>query len=134
MLPGTFDDAEREPHLCHRVNADGAAVLACLEQEIGLVTFSSDLVFDGNRAAPTWKVMLLPLNVYGHSKAMAEMGLGNSSLLTSHSHQCFLWTVGRVQLLAIALRTLASGHSFAADDTVVSPTYVPDLVNATSTI
>jgi len=31
--------------------------------------------------------------------------------------------------LAIALRTLASGHSFAAaDDTVVSPTYVPDLV------
>jgi len=30
------------------VNADGAAVLAaaCLEQEIGLVTFSSDLVFE----------------------------------------------------------------------------------------
>jgi len=24
------DDAEREPHLCHRVNADGAAVLAGL--------------------------------------------------------------------------------------------------------
>jgi len=40
--------------ICARVNADGAAVLAtaCLEQEIGLVTFSSDLVFDGNRAAP----------------------------------------------------------------------------------
>jgi len=46
-----------------------------------------------------------------------------------------LWAVGRVQLLTIALRTLASGHSFvAADDTVVSPTYVPDLVNATLSV
>ena len=34
--------------------------------------------------------------------------------------------------LAIALRTLASGQRFlAASDGVVSPTYVPDLVNAT---
>jgi len=59
------DDAEQEPHLCHRVNADGAAVLAaaCLERR-GLVTFSSDLVFDGNRAAPTWKVMLLHRLMY----------------------------------------------------------------------
>jgi dTDP-4-dehydrorhamnose reductase len=69
------DDAEREAHLCRCINADGAAILAtaCLEQEIGLVTFSSDLVFDGNRTAPYQESdAVAPLNVYGHSKAIAE--------------------------------------------------------------
>lgn len=68
-------DAEREPHLCRRIDADGAEILAaaCLEQEIGLVTFSSDLVFDGNCAAPYLESdTVAPLNVYGYSKSMAE--------------------------------------------------------------
>jgi len=36
----------------------------CLEQEIGLVTFSSDLVFDGNHAAPVESDAVAPLNVW----------------------------------------------------------------------
>ncbi|HEY9622064.1 MAG TPA: family 1 glycosylhydrolase, partial [Crinalium sp.] len=45
------DDAEREPHVCRLINADGAAILAdaCVRHEIALVAFSSDLVFDGTQ-------------------------------------------------------------------------------------
>ena len=48
------DDAERERAACFRENADGPAVLAeaCASRGIGLVTFSSDLVFDGTKGSP----------------------------------------------------------------------------------
>ncbi len=129
------DDAEREPHLCHRINADGAAILAaaCLEQEIGLVTFSSDLVFDGNCAAPYLESdTVAPLNVYGHSKVMAErwvLATYPCSLVIRTSASFGPWD--EYNFLATALGSLASGRLFVASDTVVSPTYVPDLVNAT---
>ena len=129
------DDAEREPHLCRSINADGAAILAaaCLKQEIGLVTFSSDLVFDGHRAAPYLESdAVAPLNVYGHSKAMAErwvLATHPSSLVIRTSALFGPWD--EYNFLAIALGTLASGRPFVASDAVVSPTYVPDLVNAT---
>lgn len=130
------DDAEGEPDLCRSINTDGAAILAatCFEQEIGLVTFSSDLVFDGNRATPYVESdAVAPLNVYGDSKAMAETAVLATypcSLVIRTS--AFFGPWDEYNFLAIALRTLASGRSFvAANDTVVSPTYVPDLVNAT---
>ncbi|HBY79155.1 MAG TPA: dTDP-4-dehydrorhamnose reductase, partial [Cyanobacteria bacterium UBA11148] len=48
------DDAEREPDICLRVNAEGPAILAaaCARQGVALLTFSSDLVFDGTGANP----------------------------------------------------------------------------------
>src|SRR5919198_771996 len=48
------DDAEHEPRRCRRENADGPAVLACecARRAVPLVTFSSDLVFDGEKRAP----------------------------------------------------------------------------------
>jgi len=76
MLPGTFvDDAERELHLC-RVNADGAAVLAaaCLEQEIGLVTFHPTSCLMVIMLLPTWKVMLLRLMYTGIAKPWQRNG------------------------------------------------------------
>jgi dTDP-4-dehydrorhamnose reductase len=129
------DDAEWESHLCHHINADGAAILAtaCLEQEIGLVTFSSDLVFDGNCAVPYLESdTVAPLNVYGHSKVMAErwvLATHPCSLVIRTSAIFGPWD--EYNFLALALGSLASGRLFVALDTVVSPTYVPDLVNAT---
>ena len=130
------DDAEREPHLCRRINADGAAILAeaCVQHAISFVTFSSDLVFDGDRANPYLESSeVSPLSVYGHSKAMAEQWVLEKhpcSLVIRTSAFFNPWD--EYNFLAIALRTLGSGQRFiAASDTVVSPTYVPDLVNAT---
>ncbi|MDX2100036.1 MAG: family 1 glycosylhydrolase [Leptolyngbyaceae cyanobacterium bins.59] len=129
------DDAERESHLCRRINADGAAILAnaCGKRNMGLITFSSDLVFDGDRQHPYLESdQVAPLNVYGHSKAQAERWV-------LHHHPCslmirtsaFFGPWDEYNFLTIALRTLKAGHSFsAAEDAIVSPTYVPDLANA----
>jgi dTDP-4-dehydrorhamnose reductase len=129
------DDAEREPHLCLRINADGAAILAdaCVQRNIGLINFSSDLVFDGERSQPYLESDgVAPLNVYGHSKAQAERWV-------LHHHPCslvirtsaFFGPWDEYNFLTTVLRTLRAGQVFtAAEDAIVSPTYVPDLVNA----
>jgi dTDP-4-dehydrorhamnose reductase len=130
------DEAEQEPHLCRRINAEGAGLLAeaCVQRQISLVTFSSDLVFDGNRNKPYLESdTVAPLNVYGYSKAVAEqwvLSVHPCSLVIRTS--AFFGPWDGYNFLTIALRTLAAGQSFvAAEDAVVSPTYVPDLVHAT---
>ncbi|MBD2113869.1 MULTISPECIES: family 1 glycosylhydrolase [Cyanophyceae] len=129
------DDAERESHLCRSINTDGAAILAesCAQRNIGLITFSSDLVFDGDRQQPYLESdPVAPLNVYGHSKAQAERQVLHhhpDSLVIRTS--AFFGPWDDHNFLTIALRTLKAGQPFlAAEDAIVSPTYVPDLVNA----
>ena len=130
------DDAEHSPHLCRQINANGAALLAkaCAEQDIAFVTFSSDLVFDGTRTVPYVEGdRVAPLNVYGQSKAIAErwvLDLNARALVIRTS--AFFGPWDDYNFLTIARRTLAAGQPFfAAEDAVISPTYAPDLVNAT---
>lgn len=129
------DDAEREPQLCRRENTAGAILLAtaCARRGLPFVTFSSDLVFDGTKRAPYLEGdQTVPLNVYGQSKADAEAGVlaahpGALALRTS----AFFGPWDRYNFVTIALRELQAGQPFiAADDTVISPTYVPDLAHA----
>jgi dTDP-4-dehydrorhamnose reductase len=129
------DDAEREVERCLRENAEGARVLAqaCARRGASLVTFSSDLVFDGEKVAPYVESdAVSPLNVYGRSKAEAErrvLAAHPGALVVRTS--AFFGPWDEYNFATILLRTLASGRRFvAADDSVVSPTYVPDLVNA----
>jgi dTDP-4-dehydrorhamnose reductase len=130
------DDAERERDACFRENTDGPAILAaaCAARGIALVTFSSDLVFDGTKGAPYVEGdPPNPLNVYGESKAAAErrvLAADPSALVIRTS--AFFGPWDAYNFVTIALRTLAEGRPFeAASDGVVSPTYVPDLVHAT---
>jgi len=130
------DDAEREPERCLRENTVGAQVLAALSarHNVRLVTFSSDLVFDGKADLPyTESARTAPLNVYGRGKAEAErevLRLLPSALVIRTS--AFFGPWDEYNFVTIALRTLARRQTFrAADDAVVSPTYVPDLVHAT---
>ncbi|MCA1645060.1 MAG: sugar nucleotide-binding protein [Chloroflexi bacterium] len=130
------DDAEHEPETCFRENATGPATLAdaCARLGIPLVTFSSDLVFDGRSTRPYIESDVPdPLNVYGVSKARAE-----ASVLARHSNALVIRTSAffgpwdEFNFVTIALRELEQGHPFvAANDCVVSPTYVPDLVHTT---
>ncbi|HKP86293.1 MAG TPA: SDR family oxidoreductase, partial [Blastocatellia bacterium] len=129
------DDAEGEADLCRRENSDGPATLAaaCARRRVALLTFSSDLVFDGRASAPYVESdEVAPLNVYGRSKAEAEtlvLRAHPSALVIRTS--AFFGPWDEHNFLTIALNQLADGRSFvAASDTVISPTYVPDLVNA----
>src|SRR5215213_4845278 len=128
-------DAEREPDACFRENAAGAETLAraCAARGIPLVTFSSDLVFDGRLGRAY--VESDPVNpgcVYGASKADAERRVGAAhpgSLIVRTS--AFFGPWDRYNFIWAALNAFAAGRTFAAGSDVVSPTYVPDLVHVT---
>jgi dTDP-4-dehydrorhamnose reductase len=130
------DDAEAERAGCLAANARGAARLAraCHERAISFTTFSSDLVFDGAAGRPYAEDdQPNPLNVYGESKAEAERDvrlLCPDALIIRTA--AFFSPYDPYNFAAHVARTLAGGQSVAAaQDLVISPTYVPDLVSAT---
>jgi dTDP-4-dehydrorhamnose reductase len=130
------DDAESDGDACRRANVTEPVILAsaCRRRGLPLVTFSSDLVFDGRAERPyTEQDTPNPLNVYGASKAEAErrvLELMPEALVVRTSAFFSPWDDHN--FLARLIRTLDAGRAFrAAADSVVSPTYVPDLVHAT---
>jgi dTDP-4-dehydrorhamnose reductase len=130
------DDAERDRDMCHRGNAIGPAILAaaCASRGLPLVTFSSDLVFDGRSRSPYRESDgVAPLCVYGQSKVEGERQVLNThrgALVVRTS--AFFGPWDEYNFVTMTLRSLAAGNGVrAADDMTVSPTYVPDLVNAT---
>jgi dTDP-4-dehydrorhamnose reductase len=130
------DDAEADEPACRRENTEGAALLAeaCAARSIALVTFSSDLVFDGQKKAPYDEADLVsPLNVYGRAKAEAEarvQAVHSRALVIRTS--AFFGPWDEHNFVTVSLRRLASGEPVkAAGDAVISPTYVPDLVSTT---
>lgn len=129
------DDAEREPDRCFRENVAGPALLArgCARHGVPMVTFSSDLVFDGRRDAPYVEDdPVAPLNVYGRSKARGEaMVLDRHPGALVVRTSAFFGPWDEHNFVRMLLRALHAGQSFdAASDVTVSPTYVPDLVHA----
>ena len=129
------DDAETDHDSCYRSNVTGPVTLAaaCHRHGVPLVTFSSDLVFDGRTTVPyTEDDAPGPLNVYGATKAEAEarvLGLLADALVIRTS--AFFGPWDEFNFITGVLRAIARNEPVrAASDTIVSPTYVPDLVNA----
>ena len=129
-------DAEQMSDECFRINVAGPELLAnaCRLHGTPLVTFSSDLVFDGklgrsyvepDEPAPTCE--------YGRSKAEAEarlMDIDSDALIIRTS--AFFGPWDRYNFLFHTIEQLKRGEDVVAcDKTFVSPTYVPDLVHAT---
>ncbi|HEX6052010.1 MAG TPA: family 1 glycosylhydrolase, partial [Gemmatimonadaceae bacterium] len=129
------DHAERERSACWRSNVSGAVALAvvCAERGVAFVTFSSDLVFDGEKGAPYVESDgVRPVCEYGRSKAEAERAVLAASERALVIRTAAFFGHDDHNFVTHALRSLASGRAFAAmRDVVVSPTYVPDLVDAT---
>jgi dTDP-4-dehydrorhamnose reductase len=129
------DDAEDEHERCFRENVSGPEILAreARRKEIPLLSFSSDLVFDGGNTIPYLESNpVSPLNVYGHSKAESERRiLGENSRAFVVRTSSFFGPWDEYNFVTGVLRTLATGGTVrAASDLTVSPTYVPDLVHA----
>jgi dTDP-4-dehydrorhamnose reductase len=129
-------EADEQPDECFKINATGPELLAraCAMHGIPLVTFSSDLVFDGklgrsyvepDEPAPTCE--------YGRSKAEAEarlLAIDADALIIRTSSFFGPWD--RYNFLYDSIERLKRGEDVVAcDKTIVSPTYVPDLVHAT---
>jgi dTDP-4-dehydrorhamnose reductase len=130
------DDAEHDREKCFRENTVGPATLAssCTKRGIQLTTFSSDLVFDGRVRRPYEEPdECKPLNYYGESKAAAEdlvLSLYPDALVIRTS--AFFGPWDKFNFVTQTLNALRAGKPVkAATDCLISPTYVPDLVNAT---
>ena len=128
-----IDAAETEAAACTRDNTAAATnlALACAAQGIQLLTFSTDMVFDGHKTTPYLESdPAAPLNHYGRCKRAAELGVLAALPEALVIRTSAFFGPSDPHNFAIAvLRTLHAGHSFlAADDLTVSPTYVPDLV------
>ncbi len=129
-------EAERLSDECFRINATGPELLAraCALPGIPLVTFSSDLVFDGKLGrAYVEPDEPAPACQYGRSKAEAEarlIDIDADALIIRTS--AFFGPWDRYNFLYDTIERLKRGDDVVAcDKTIVSPTYVPDLVHAT---
>ena len=129
------DEAEADPDACLEANALGVERLAkaSAARDIPLLGFSSDLVFDGTKGEPYVETDAPnPLNVYGRSKLLAEIAMrnaGGAGLMIRTA--AFFSPHDPHNFAAAVVRELSLGRTFpAADDAIVSPTYVPDLVEA----
>ena len=127
--------AQSNAQRCLRENAEGAAVLAsaCARLGIAYVTFSADLVFDGLLGRPYVESdPVSPMCTYGHSKVAGERQVLAScpdALVVRTSALFGPWD--RHNFAHTMLRDLAMGQPVSASALQrISPTYVPDLVNA----
>ncbi|HXH52166.1 MAG TPA: family 1 glycosylhydrolase [Sphingomicrobium sp.] len=129
-------EAEARKDECFRANVTGPELLAkaCKVHGIPFVTFSSDLVFDGQLGRSYIEPdRPAPACAYGRSKAEAE-----ARLLASDADALIIRTSAffgpwdRHNFLFNTIERLKRGEDVVASDrTIVSPTYVPDLVQAT---
>lgn len=121
------EQAESEPGLAFRINAEAPAVLAREARALGaaMVHYSTDYVFDGSKNAPyTEDDPAAPLNVYGRSKlagenAVAESGISHLILRTS-------WVYGMRGhnfLLAMLKRAREQGELRVVADQFGAPTW-----------
>jgi len=130
-----IDEAEGDPEQCFRANTAGPVLLAqeCRRRRIPLLTFSTDMVFNGCKGEPYHEEdPVAPLNVYGQSKAEAErrvLEIYPEALVVRSS--AFFGPWDQANFATATLRRLGLGEPVAAAcDLVVSPTYLPDLVHA----
>ena len=128
------DDAETEQEACFKLNTEGPENLAriCKQHGIQLMTFSSDLVFNGEKQTPYIEPdSVKPLNIYGQSKARSEslvMNNFSSSLIIRTSSFFGPWD--HYNFALYILNSLKENRTCTAvNDVTISPTYVPDLVN-----
>ena len=128
------DDAEDDTENCFNANTTGAENLAiiCRKYNVKLLTFSSDLVFNGDKMHPYLESdPVSPLNIYGMSKANAEksvLSIDPTALVIRTS--AFFGPWDQYNFANYILNSLQNKIAVSAlDDVYISPTYIPDLVN-----
>jgi dTDP-4-dehydrorhamnose reductase len=129
------DAAETHAEACFAINGSGAIALSAAASARGIPTmnFSSDLVFDGLCGhAYTETDSPAPLSIYGKSKALMENGVvvlpGRHLIVRTAA---FFSPFDAYNFAVALYRALTTTTAFdVASDLIVTPTYVPHLVDA----
>lgn len=128
------DMAEREKEQCMMLNTTAPTIIAAVCDHIGIpfMTFSSDLVFGGDKKLPYTEADIVnPLSVYGESKARAEeLVLKACSKALVIRSSAFFGPWDKYNFVYNILQSLGRNNLVEMpSDVTVSPTYLPDLVN-----
>ena len=134
-----LEQAEQNPENCFKINTDTTLLLAeaCKKNAIKLVTFSSAFVFNGEKEEAYLETdAVSPRNIFGQSKAKAE------EMLLQHFPETLIVRVGKLfspwessGFISKILNRIKEGRTVeAANDNLISLTYVPDLVHETLNI
>lgn len=130
------DQAEAEPALVHRINAEAPGLMAREAQLLGaaLVHYSTDYVFDGRKALAYAETdAAAPLNVYGRSKLAGEQAIaaaGGHYLILRTS-----WVYGMRgdNFLTTMLRLAAEGRELrVVNDQLGAPTWCRTVADTTA--
>jgi dTDP-4-dehydrorhamnose reductase len=128
------DLAEVQTTKCYLANTTGPWLLArfCRERGIRLMTFSSDMVFSGTKSTPYTEMdSAKPLNHYGKSKANFEAAIAtfDPSVLVIRT-SAFFGPWDQYNFVYLLMQDLKNNKRCpVANDVIISPTYVPDLVH-----
>lgn len=126
---------EREPDYAYRVNTVGTYTMALAAREVGalLVYVSTSNVFDGTKSEPyTENDLPSPINVYGHSKYLAELAV--QSMLSDHLIVRVTWVFGGgpdndKKFVGKILKQLDQQTISVVGGKRGSPTYGKDVIN-----
>jgi|SRR5436190_9753160 len=129
------DRAEQNAKECFKANvtAPGLWSGCCRKSGIQFLTFSSDMVFNGEKNNPYNEMdAIMPLNVFGQSKAKAEeMVLKNYSDSLIIRTGPFFGPGAKLNFVSSILEALKERKMFVVpSDVEFSPAYTPDLLNA----
>ncbi len=128
------DAAEHDVEACVRTNTLGAEYMAdaCVRSGAKMLTFSTDLVFDGRQGTPYVESdVTFPLSAYGRSKQIAEDAVFAclpDALVVRTSAFFGPWDDSNFVTGVMGL--LSRRCEVRAGAQMISPTYVPALVDA----
>ena len=130
-----IDEAEVNRNQCFEINEMAPALFAkaCNLHGISFMTFSSDMVFDGGKQSAYMEGDIVsPLNVYGESKVAGErkvFDINHAFLIIRSSAFFGPWDTNN--FAHNILHSLQQHNTcYAVNDVMISPTNIPDLVNA----
>lgn len=129
----SVDGCERDPALARAIHVDGTRhlVRACEMADCGLITLSTNYVFDGKQGVYCESDEARPPNIYGQSKLEGEALVAQANcpgivirtaVLYGHRAAC------RPNFVTWAIGALEKGESIrVVTDEWTNPTYVDDL-------
>jgi dTDP-4-dehydrorhamnose reductase len=130
------DKAESEPELAHAINGIAPGILAEEAQRLGsiLVHYSTDYVFDGNKAAPyTEEDTPNPQSVYGKTKLEGEQAVRASGCKHLIFRTSWVYGVHGGNFVKTMLRLAKERNELRiVGDQFGAPTWARDLAQATA--
>ena len=129
------DACERNQEKAFSVNGEGVKNLiqVCRENDIPLVHFSTDFVFDGEKKSSyTEEDKPNPLNIYGESKLLGEQYLLNSRIRFFLIRTSWMYGKGGNNFVkAVINKAVNQSEIEMVDDQVGNPTWTRNIVDIT---